>query len=254
MNIGTFEEELCLLLTRYRSGEVTDSSGRVTNAKKHHALPALLTRCMQLVTRRADRYSPTERFASPLNVHPATDCYYSLHARDAVFGARHDAYSCRWNGTSIAHPEPETAAMAEALRWAIKSAAADPSEPVLTLLAMPVIETAGHTQLLNHPLVQRLITIPRGHLRFTPACYTNLGKRRLHHSYSAIELLLVANPAGIARHYRPEGVLAITDELKALANSINPSNSWTPTIAEPTPREVPATVSLAGAFMRAQPE
>jgi len=242
----SFEEELCLLLTRYRSGETPD------DMKKHRALPALLTTCLQLIfTRRGERCTPTERFASPLNVHFNTDCYYSLYARDALFGARCDAYSCQWAGASIAHPEPETAAMAEALRWAIKSAAANPSAPVLTVLAMPSFENAPHAQLLSHRLVQKLITIPSGHISFTPACYTNLGKRRVQHSYTEVDLLLVANPAGLAKYYRPQGMTVLSDELKQLAGR---STTWEPEATEPTPRAVPATVSLAGAFMRSPPE
>ncbi len=60
---GTFAEELCLLLTRYHSGEITDSTGAVINLKHHHALHPDLMGMLRAVYQIS-----TERFASPLNV------------------------------------------------------------------------------------------------------------------------------------------------------------------------------------------
>ena len=60
-------------------------------------------------------------------------------------------------------------------------------------MVVPAIEgNAELAHLLRHPLVQKIITIPRSRrFRFTPACYTNLGKRGYtQHAHDAIHLLV----------------------------------------------------------------
>jgi hypothetical protein len=161
---GSFVKEVCLLLKRYINGERTDKSGHSVNLKNHWAVPsdifAPLTATFRL---------QTERFASPLNVSAHTASYYSVYARDALFGASRDAYSCHWRGSSEANPEYETAAMDKALSWSIASAAST-TEPVLTVLVLPVWrDRAVHLQKLRHPLVQQVAFIPRGRFNFTPA-------------------------------------------------------------------------------------
>ena len=242
-------EELCLLLTRYHSGEITDSSGAVINLKHHHALPAKVMGMLHAIY-----HTTTERFASPLNV-SWTDHYYSLYTRDALFGAHRDAYSCRWTGASVAHPEPETAAMAMAISWAIKSAAAT-DEPVLSILAVPAVEgNAELTRLLSHPLVQKIITIPRRRFRFTPACYTNLGKRgRIQHAHDAIHFLAVANPAGIDSITHPGRIVHLHSLLVDLGEHADHSRAWAPPCTPPVHRPIPTTISLAGPFATAPPQ
>ena len=78
----------------------------------------------------------TERFASPLNVSKYTTAYYSVYERDALFGARVDAYSCRWLGSSEANPEYDVREMDKALSWAIKCAGST-SAPVLSAFVLP---------------------------------------------------------------------------------------------------------------------
>ena len=63
-----------------------------------------------------------ERFASPLNVGPHTREYWSVHPNDAIFGAHFNAYSCKWEGSSQAHPNPTAPKIEAAFRWAIASA------------------------------------------------------------------------------------------------------------------------------------
>jgi hypothetical protein len=48
-----------------------------------------------------------ERFASPWNFNEHTQQYWSCHERDQLFGAHHDAYSCKWSGMSECNPEYE---------------------------------------------------------------------------------------------------------------------------------------------------
>ena len=58
----------------------------------------------------------TERFASPLNFNICFDSYCSMHSEDSLFGATHDAYSHKWQGSSQANPEYEAKDMEKALR------------------------------------------------------------------------------------------------------------------------------------------
>ena len=78
----------------------------------------------------------TERFASPLNFNVASDSYCSTYSEDRLFGAIHDAYSHKWQGSSQANPEHEAKDMEKALRWAIFSAQ-ETDEPVLTTFVLP---------------------------------------------------------------------------------------------------------------------
>jgi len=246
---GSFAEEMCLLLTRYRNGELTDSSGAAANQKNHHALPHGVMQALHRAFSVA-----TERFASPLNVHPETERYYSVFARDALFGARCDAYSLQWTGASVAHPEPETAAMNAALHWGIKSAAAT-TEPVLSIFVIPAIDDdVAHQQLLRHPMVQRLTRVPRGRFTFTPVCYTNLGRRRLQHAHHAVDFLIVANAAGL-QQFDAKKTEALGDVLAQHGSRVSNANLPPPhPVTPPSLRPTPATVSLAGAFSRVDAE
>ena len=70
---------------------------------------------MQAIT--AGLGATTERFASPLNFNPEFGSYHSMYSEDKLFGANHDAYSCRWVGSSQVNPEYEAKAMERAVRW-----------------------------------------------------------------------------------------------------------------------------------------
>ena len=60
----------------------------------------------------------TERIACPSNFNAATTKFHSPFPEDRAFGATHDAYSCKWLGTSHAHPEHTSEDMQKAIRWA----------------------------------------------------------------------------------------------------------------------------------------
>ena len=98
---GPFPEELHKLLKRYKTGHRGDSSAtgkvKMTN---HWTLPDEYMKVIHDLTDGA-----TERFASPLNVHPETTDYYTAFASDRVFGARHNAYSVAFTGAGEVNPE-----------------------------------------------------------------------------------------------------------------------------------------------------
>jgi hypothetical protein len=82
-----FIDETILLLKRYRNNTTTENDTKV-DLRNHWATPAPIMRAL-----RETFNIKTEMFASPLNVNPATDQFYSAFHRDTVFGATHDAYA-----------------------------------------------------------------------------------------------------------------------------------------------------------------
>ncbi len=117
------------LLSRYTNNHT--KQGKNTRITNHCSIPNGYMQALQIglgIT--------IERFASPLNYNPTSECYFSLYPEDRLFGANVDAFSCRWKGASEVHPDHEPAEMEKALRWAIFSAE-DTCEPTLTALVLP---------------------------------------------------------------------------------------------------------------------
>ena len=129
--VGTFAEEVSDLFLRYKPGAKTQTSGLPEDPKDQWSThPRIMTATQQHL------HTTKERFASPLNVSDATCHYWSKHARDQVFGAQHDAYSCKWTGHSQAFPDHDDASLERAVRWALWSAHSS-SKPTSTLLVLP---------------------------------------------------------------------------------------------------------------------
>ena len=129
--VQSFETEVVSLCMRSKSAHKAGKQGLAQDPKSECTVhPALWAALMDHIP------FTKERFASPLNVTTHALEYWSLHARDKVFGARHNAYTCQWTGYSLAHPNRDAASMAKALTWAVQSAKAT-TDPVATLLVVP---------------------------------------------------------------------------------------------------------------------
>jgi hypothetical protein len=88
----SFPEELAHLLQRYKQGSKVPGSKRKVNLQNHWATPPTIYQTLQ-------HHLPhltQERYASPLNYHPAMTRSWSCFERDQLFGAHHDAYSTQW--------------------------------------------------------------------------------------------------------------------------------------------------------------
>jgi hypothetical protein len=197
----------------------------------------------------------TEHFASPLNVVVETELYYSVYERDAIFGAQLDAYSVQWLGASEANPEYDTEAVSKALRWGIRSAAAT-EVPVLTVFILPAYGTdAEHRKLVSHPLVHTAVRVPVGRFNFTPASYTNLGRRKSHFAHFPVEFLVVANEAGRQKFFNPAGWTAFIAALRRHGAHVGESSpDFEMYTAPPQPVTIPPTVSTPAEFRRAPPQ
>ena len=116
-------------LGRYANKQSTGNKG--TKIKNHWATQRMNIRAL------ANGLSVTiERFASPLNFDICFDSYCSMHSEDSLFGATHDAYSHKWQGSSQANPGYEAKDMEKALRWA-RVSAQEIDEFVLTAFVLP---------------------------------------------------------------------------------------------------------------------
>jgi len=119
------------LLHRYKTGVVDMQNGKQVDMKNHWAT---CPRLMQLL--RTHLHITQERFASPLNRCSDIPHYYTAHQADAAFGAKYDAYSTIWTGSSQANPEYEHEDMDKAVRWAVHCAL-QASLPTLTTFVLP---------------------------------------------------------------------------------------------------------------------
>ena len=137
----------------------------------------------------------TERFASPLNVHPATKVYFSPYPEDETFGAQHDAYLCQWQGSSQANPEWSANDMQKAVRWALASATST-EVPTLTAFVLPFYELSNtsYQQFLGHPQVHHVARKSRQAIKLrTPIA----GKETSKHPKTDILCFVVANDQGL---------------------------------------------------------
>ena len=94
-----------------------------TTLKNDWATPGWLHESLSLGSGRRHR-----RICITTKLQPNAPDIYSMYLEDKLFGANHDAYSCKWQGSSQANPAKD---MEKAIGWAIFSAT-DTDEPVLT--------------------------------------------------------------------------------------------------------------------------
>ena len=99
-----------------------------------------------------------ERFASPLDVHPDTQAYWTPSTANKVFGAQHDSFSTAWQGCSQADPTRLEDMMDTAVGWAMASALTT-QDPVMTIMNLNVQPASACAKWLEHPLVHVMLKI-----------------------------------------------------------------------------------------------
>ena len=192
LRAATFEEDLAKLLMRYRQstapptrGTVQDKDQLTTPSDTMHALATLgIT---------------AERFASPLNFHPAFPTFYSVFPEDQLFGAELDAYSRVWTGASHAHPAHNHPDMHKAVRWAIASAEACDIHniPSCTIFTLPQVAGSPYNAHMSHPCVYKLDSIPKRMFQWwDPRFWATAGTPQKKPSTADVAVFAVANRAG----------------------------------------------------------
>ena len=147
----------------------------------------------------------TERFASPLNFNPQINCYCSMYKENQLFGANHDAFSCKWTGSSQAHPECSAEVAEKVVRWAIFSAQQN-KQPALTFLMLQrrANEETSYTRWLSHPMVQELTMLNKDQIKLnSPGHWSGVGHPNAN-AKSDTCCLIVANTAGLKAFLKPE--------------------------------------------------
>jgi ribonuclease HI len=190
-----FEQEMYRLLMRYKQGCSIAGTKRRVDMKNHWTTPPEL---MQLLQKHLG--ITKERFASPLNFNAHTQQYWSCHARDQLFGACHDAYSCKWSGVSECNPEYEHSDMYKAVAWAVQSARAT-AEPVLTLCILPAWDESSDTAYCRWLRQAKhnchvLLRVPKACFKFmTPDAWKGAAPYAGHPKWD-VNFVLVGNTAG----------------------------------------------------------
>ena len=249
--VRSFLDELVLLLHRYRDGR-RQADGTKLQLKNHWAVPdpafrALCTLCS----------ISCEMFASPLNVNPTTLSYFSAHARDSVFGATADAFSCRWVGAVEFNPEYTPSDMLRAVQHAL--ACARQTAPFLAVGVLPRWDTHPHyAQILRHPQCHVLAEVPRGMFNFTEAAYFPTDQPPgSHHAHWNVQFVLIANAGGLAQYYKSIHADAFHHALASHAFSLRhpsaPPDPSSPDFAALL-RKIKFSPPTAAMFSRAPPE
>ena len=201
---GYFEADLAALLRRYRQGaKIVGKDGRV-KLENHWTTPPRFFAALK------NRFGlKKERFASPLNFNPSLGEYWSVHPEDALFGAHHDAYGCKWTGPSQANAEYEHADLFKAMRWAVHSAATGTDTASFTLLIHPAWDQRSDTS-YNRWLHERgdaatvLMRIPRHRFMFCRPTRWADAEAMAGNPKWDVNVVLVANRAGMRAHYGPD--------------------------------------------------
>ncbi len=129
-SVGTFEEEILLLLQRYPISGTTDGDKR-THLRNHWTTPDQFIGAIH-----AGFSTTTECFASPLNVHPDTTHYCSKYPEDTVFGSLGSMYDIRPTGSFEFNPEYTPVELQKAIKW-VATAANLETSPVLGVGIFP---------------------------------------------------------------------------------------------------------------------
>ena len=248
--VGSFLDELVLLLHRYRDGR-KQTDGTKLQLKNHWAVPDSAFRALCALCSIS-----CEMFASPLNVNAATTTYFSAHARDSVFGANVDAFASRWVGAVEFNPEYTPSDMLRSVQHAL--ACARQTAPFLAVGVLPRWDTHPHyAQILRHPQCHVLAEVPRGLFNFTEAAYFPSDQPPgSHHAHWNVQFVLVANAGGLARFYKPAHAGAFHQTLASHAFSLrHPSAPPDPSSSEFAAllRKIKFSPPTAAMFSRAPP-
>ena len=188
----SFEEAVARLLHRYKEG---CTSGKYTvNMRNYWTTPDSLAKVMT-----AGLSAEQERIASPLDFNPSSGNYHSPFHKDGIFGANGNAYSCKWTGSSQAHPELSPKHMQKAVRWAICSSL-QTTKPSLTTFLLPFDVKSGlaHQQWLGHPAVSKIACIPKKTIRLQRPDAWQSGVPFSRHAKEEMLLFGVGNSQGFS--------------------------------------------------------
>ena len=194
---GTFAEEVCLLLRRWRTDTQLLKDKTLNNL--HNSIHPDILKAVRSATA-----TSTELFASPLNFNPSMSQYFSTHERDQLFGAGLDAYSHKWQGPCFAHPPQGIQECEKAVRWAL-AAARETTEPVLITMLLPSYETAPHERWLSFPEVNQLAAFNPTQLRYRHALHwTGLHPEDTTTENHWTTLVTIGNDAGHEQYLAPD--------------------------------------------------
>ena len=193
---GSFAEEVVQLLQRYKSGVNSEKSAKGTvKIANHWACPKVYMEAF-----RAGCGIRKETFASPLNVKQETEVYCSAFEKDEVFGAHWDAN--KWSLAEMpqeVNPEYEAKELYSSLKRMIRATYTD--SPVLSVAVYPKWKQHPYRDLLHHPRVHRVHTVPQPYFSFDlpEGCAE---RAKSGNANWDVIFLIVANDAGLRAHLK----------------------------------------------------
>ena len=124
----SFSTDVAALLRRYRENAHTGllaadkHTAHTIKLANHYATPPNVMAALHHAV-----HATVELFASPLNVHPKTQQYFSAYEEDRAFGAQHDAYKANLRtlgpgGAVLFNPEYEDQELLRAVQTVVKAA------------------------------------------------------------------------------------------------------------------------------------
>jgi ribonuclease HI len=197
---AVFNDELLALIRRRRAALRPPHDADPSPNWTLTAPPDLMRRVLQAFRIRH------ERFATPIDRHPEIPHYWTPDAKDAIFGANHDAFSSPFMDGTFCHPNHRTEEVFRALEWAVTSAQSSLS-PCLTVLLVPEAPSAGFWNLAarNTDVCRVMGTCRATRSQFLPPEAFTLNPTLRREQPQSATVLVVANPTGwdhLARHMK----------------------------------------------------
>jgi hypothetical protein len=121
---------------------------------------------------------------------------------DKAFNSLGDSYTYQWTGSGLTFPLPTAEEAIKALKWALCSTFTD--RPTLIALITPILPTShGYHKFRSHPRVTSICTLPPAALTLNNVDHVVGRECKQPYKTRPMEILLVANLAGITQYLRP---------------------------------------------------
>ena len=245
---SAFRRGVVELLRRY------SRTKRLTNSTHWAAPPELYDILLDAMD------TPTEGFASPLNVHELTQVFFTPHTGDSVFGGSFDRFSTpdAWLRPGVENPPFKRTIMCKTVEWAVCAAYASTS--TYHWLVLPAWEDGrprAHLALLDSdPSIHTVIVFQSNTLRFRGPHTLGSGRVTEAAQWDTI-LALVAAPDALRRdvalgraidrlqtYAATMGAIFTKPIPRDLRDDIHWPSCWreTPTATAPTPLRFDPTV------------
>jgi ribonuclease HI len=187
----------------------TTAANHLPKSKHQRSLPGQLIQALH-----ACFSISQEMFSSPFNVHPDTARFWTPFKNDTDFaGASPDAFSLRWSGAALVHPEFEDACLAKAAKHAV-SAVHGHDACLFIFVAPHWPNKAFHHSLCQSNKAHVLFSAPAKTLNTVLHQHGPTATANAPYNY-AVDVWIVANEAGLETYYDADAFPALHAQIIA---------------------------------------